>query len=156
MAILVSVKLLLCTKSKSFFHVFPLRKERRWAGLSRPCLHKNGRPLHEVFGAAHSQLSVTSRPELPIPLDIRRGAWGHLPRSKEYYSILRLGFKKHGHSITLFCFFPHDYYFFLINNNATKLYLNAIHILYSALKARYLIEICWELCLVRGKLLSQF
>lgn len=74
------------------FSFLPPRKERRWAGLSRPRLHENRRPVHEVPGAAHSRLSVASCPELPLPLDIRRGARGHLPWSKECYSRLRLEF----------------------------------------------------------------
>lgn len=63
-------------------------------------------PIYEVIGAAYFQLSVTCHPELSLLLDIQWGARGHLPQSKECYSILRLEFKKLGHSITLSFIFP--------------------------------------------------
>lgn len=98
-----------------FFVFSPIspRKERRWAGLSCPRLHKNRRPVHAVSGAAHPQPRVSSCFELPVPLDIWWGAWGHLPRSKDRCSVLRLGFKKHGHAVMLFHFSPRDYHIIL-------------------------------------------
>ena len=59
------------------------RKEGRRAGLGRPRLHQDGGPVHAVPGTAHPQPGVAPRPELPVPLDLRRRARGHAPRGEE-------------------------------------------------------------------------
>lgn len=57
-----------------------LRSERRRAGLGGPFVRQNGRPADEGAGSAHPQPGVAPHPQLPVQVDLRRGAGRHIPR----------------------------------------------------------------------------
>lgn len=60
-----------------------LRPKGGRAGLGGPRLRQNGRPSDEGAGSAHPLPGVTPHPQLPVPVDLRRGAGGHLPRGTQ-------------------------------------------------------------------------